>query len=91
MIDSMDMLIQPANRFKMLIPDLNQFLFPVRKEDRHVEPCAILRNFATNPKFSLKRPDLIKTTRLRKQLATAVQVLNLPENRLDWLAGFMVK
>ena len=90
MVESMDMLVNPGNREKMGIPASNQFLFPVRKEDRHVEPCSILRSFATNPKFALQRPDLIKTTGLRKQLATAVQVLNLPENQLDWLAGFMV-
>ena len=87
---SMDLLVDPAIRKRIGVPSGNKFLFPVRREDGHVEPCSILKNFAMNPKFGLQRPDLIKTTGLRKALATSVQYLNLPENQLDWLAGFMV-
>ncbi len=38
-----------------------------------MEPCGILRNFANDAKLNLQRSDLMRTTGLQKQLATAVQ------------------
>lgn len=36
-----------------------------------------------------KRPDLIRSTGLRKQIATLSQILNLKDNELDILAKFL--
>jgi hypothetical protein len=36
--------------------------------------------------FGCKKPELITGTNLRKYLATTVQVMNLAENEMDWLA-----
>ena len=91
MFRALDLLTDLDIRKEIGVPDKNKFLFPRRLEDSHLEPCAILRNFAHSKKFKLERPELMRTTDLRKRLATSVQILNLPENQMDWLARFMVR
>lgn len=91
MLEGMDMIVEPSARDAMGIPKANKFLFPVRTPDGHMEPCGILRRFTRNKAFRLKHPERIRTTKLRKNLATAVQYLNLQGSQLDSLARYMVR
>lgn len=50
----------------------------------HLRGHDCLRQFTT--RATLQQPDLITSTKLRKYIATVVQVFNLGENETDWLA-----
>ncbi len=67
----------------------NPYLFPQQSGDSHLNPWPIVRKFAM--KYELDDPDSIKSTALRKHLATSVQVLNLKENEMDHVADHMVR
>ncbi|MBM3937987.1 MAG: hypothetical protein FJ333_04940 [Sphingomonadales bacterium] len=72
------------NRQKKYIDQSNQFLFPVPRCLSAIQPHRCLRKFTEE--FGCQRPELITGTNLRKYLATTVQVMNLAENEIDWLA-----
>lgn len=55
-------------------------LFPLRSAD-------VLRQFAKQAK--LKCPESVTSTKLRKHVATVVQILNLSKHDMEVLAGFM--
>ncbi|CAH1106923.1 unnamed protein product [Psylliodes chrysocephalus] len=67
---------------------LNPYLFPSL---RHT--CGYYRAYNLLSKFAqvagCAHPETITSTKLRKHVATAVQLLNLKENELDSLATFM--
>lgn len=77
-----------ASRTEVGIPEGNKFVFarigdyltPIRSSD-------VLRNFALSS--GAKQPELLTSTRLRKHIGTVSQVLNLKDNELDVLAGFL--
>ena len=66
----------------------NKYLFP---RSRSTWSC--LRSHELLRKFALacgaKQPNLLTTTKLRKHVATISQILNLKNNELDSLAGFL--
>lgn len=72
-----------------VISDSNTFLFPrVHYGSRsHLSGCECLRKFATE--CGAKEPEKLRSTTLRKHIATMSQILNLQENELDILAKFM--
>lgn len=64
-----------------------KFLFARPGSTKHpYRGCDVLREFSQ--KCNLKLPECITSTKLRKQLATLSQVLNLKENDQDLLATF---
>ncbi|XP_064648758.1 uncharacterized protein LOC135500969 [Lineus longissimus] len=67
----------------------NQFIFACsnRSSEGHIRGSDTLRDFSTS--CGAKYPDLLKSTKLRKQIATLSQILNLKENELDILANFL--
>jgi hypothetical protein len=76
------------NRIAVGVPDTVEYLFGKPNSETYLKHCAEIRKFADN--CGLERPDLIRTTDLRKHLATSIQVLNLKENEIDWVARFLV-
>ena len=66
----------------------SQYVFVRNESARHqYRGCNSLRKHAQQS--GAKRPELLTSTRLRKQLGTLAQLLNLGENGQDILAGFM--
>ncbi|KAJ8310494.1 hypothetical protein KUTeg_012359 [Tegillarca granosa] len=65
----------------------NDFLFGRPDSKFPFRGCDCIRKFANQ--CGAKKPDLITSTQLRKQLATMCQVLGLTENNQDILAKFM--
>lgn len=53
----------------------------------HLRGSDTLRDYSTS--CGASHPELIRSTRLRKQIATLSQILNLKDNELDILANFL--
>ena len=65
----------------------NNYLFPTRTADSHIRGTDSMRRFANE--CGAQSPERLRSTKLRKQIATMSQVLNLDDNQLDILAQFM--
>ncbi|KAJ8023168.1 N-lysine methyltransferase KMT5A-B [Holothuria leucospilota] len=65
----------------------NQFMFPVLCSDHHIRGCDTLRTYSSL--CGAKRPDLLRSTQLRKHIAVMSQVMALTENELDVVANFL--
>ena len=70
--------IDPANVYQF--PRSGACKTPIRS-------CSALRKFAS--KCGAKKPELLTSTCLRKHIAVITQLLNLQDNELDIVAGFM--
>lgn len=87
MKDSIDVLVKGRNEAG--VDPSNKFVFAVskRKSDSHIRGSDALREYST--KCGAKNPSNLRSTRLRKQIATMSQVMNLQENELDVLASYL--
>ena len=65
----------------------NPYLFASSGEHSHFRGSDVLRKFAMA--CGANKPDLLTSTRLRKQIASLAQVVCLKENELESLATFM--
>lgn len=71
-----------------LVPDENQFLFArLTPFKTHIRGTDTMRKFASL--CGAERPECLRSTKLRKHIATLSQVMNLKENELDILAKFL--
>ncbi|KAJ8369387.1 hypothetical protein SKAU_G00094150 [Synaphobranchus kaupii] len=84
-VSSIQMLVN--NRRKCGVPDENLFLFGRPEAESHLRGSDAIRGMAFE--CGAKNPQTLTSTRLRKQIATMSQVLNLRDNEEDCLAGFM--
>ncbi|XP_071854468.1 uncharacterized protein [Apostichopus japonicus] len=66
----------------------NQFVFAVFEgSNHHIRGCDSLRTLSSLS--GAQRPDLLRSTQLRKHIAVMSQVMALKENELDVLANFL--
>ncbi|KAJ8018491.1 hypothetical protein HOLleu_43490 [Holothuria leucospilota] len=65
----------------------NKFMFPCATGDSHIRAADCIRKYSVL--CGAKNPDHLRSTSLRKQIATVSQVLNLKDNELDILAKFL--
>ncbi|XP_056441944.1 uncharacterized protein LOC130379252 isoform X2 [Gadus chalcogrammus] len=85
MVSSIQMLV--TYRGRCAVPPENVYLFGRPDAESHVRGSDAIRAFAHE--CGVKDPQTLTSTRLRKQMATMSQVLNLKDNEEDCLAGFM--
>ncbi|CAL8258937.1 unnamed protein product [Arctogadus glacialis] len=83
MVSSIQMLV--TYRGRCAVPPENVYLFGRPEAESHVRGSDAIRAFA----HECRVKDPQTSTRLRKQMATMSQVLNLKDNEEDCLAGFM--
>ena len=83
---SINLLIK--TRKDVCIPEENTFILarPTRISLNHVRAHDCLRKVATQCEPVLSNLAAIKSTSLRKHIATTSQVLSLKETEVDWLA-----
>lgn len=71
-----------------LVPEENPYVFAVlEKEDKHMNGYDIMRKFAM--KCGAEQPQLLTPTRIRKHMATTLQVMHLEEDEMEQVATFM--
>lgn len=72
-----------------VVDTTNQYLFPAVHYGSmsHVRGTECMRTFANE--CGAREPDRLRSTKLRKHIATMSQVMHLKENELDILAAFM--
>lgn len=81
-------LCRPLNRKVMGVDPDNPHLFASNSgKCSTLRGCDVLRKYAHS--CEAKNPEYLTSTRLRKQLATMTQVMNLNKNELDVIANFM--
>ena len=87
MVQAIDLLIE--RRKEAGVHSGNEFLFARAKYGSldHIRGCDCLRELASEAKC--KNPTSMRSTPLRKQIATVSQIINLKENELDILAKFL--
>lgn len=88
MLESIDLLIEC--REKIGVSKINPYVFaaPTRDSRNALRGYQALAN--VSKKISnLKNPELIKSTELRKYVATVSQIFDLSKNKLEWLANHM--
>ena len=73
------------SRRKINIPDNNVYLFPctTRRSLRHVRGWEVVHEIAH--KAVLKKPELITSTKIRKHMATVLQLLDMNAAELEWV------
>ncbi|XP_070401383.1 uncharacterized protein [Nothobranchius furzeri] len=69
------------------IPDDNTYLFAVPKCLTYYRGHDALRTLSEQ--CGAKKPEYLRSTQLRKEIATTSQILNLKDNELDQLADFL--
>ena len=79
--NAVEILLKARSEF---IPATNNFLFPLPGKETYLRGWDILAKLTRE--FKCKKPSSITGTKLRKYLATTVQVMNLAEVEQDWLA-----
>ncbi|TRY65314.1 hypothetical protein DNTS_029582, partial [Danionella cerebrum] len=82
---SLDFLIKKRTEVGVL--DDNPFLFARIGTLTNIRGCDCLRKFAQESKVS--RPELLRSTKLRKHVATLCQLLDLDNQELEQVARFM--
>ncbi|XP_041845828.1 uncharacterized protein LOC121642870 isoform X1 [Melanotaenia boesemani] len=82
---SLDFLIKKRREVGIL--EENPFLFARLGTTTNLRGCDCLRRFAEESKA--KNPELLRSTKLRKQVATLCQLLNLDSQELEQVARFM--
>ncbi|KAJ4922030.1 hypothetical protein JOQ06_004049 [Pogonophryne albipinna] len=85
MVNALKLLIQ--KRKECGVPDVNEYLFAVPKCLSYYRGHQSLRSFADE--CGAKKPDYLRSTQLRKEMATTSQILNLKNNEMDQLADFL--
>jgi hypothetical protein len=71
-----------------ILPE-NPFLFAIPNSNYgHVSQWATLQKYAEA--YHLSQPKGFTSTKLRHHLATTIQIMNLKEHELEWVAKFMV-
>uniref|UniRef100_A0AAV2KZD5 Uncharacterized protein n=1 Tax=Knipowitschia caucasica TaxID=637954 RepID=A0AAV2KZD5_KNICA len=85
MIASMEVLVE--NRRACSISDHNPYFFSRPGADTHIRGSDSLRQVAKE--CGAVHPEMLSSTKLRKQIATMSTVLNMKENEMDILANFL--
>ncbi|XP_054863262.1 uncharacterized protein LOC111580683 isoform X2 [Amphiprion ocellaris] len=85
MKESIDLLIKI--RDEAGVPAENPYLFARPGVNTNIRGCDCLRKFAEESKA--ENPELLRSTKLRKQVATLCQLLDLSEQELEQVARFM--
>ncbi|XP_022111412.1 uncharacterized protein LOC110990638 [Acanthaster planci] len=76
-----------SKRTEAGIDENNMYLFAARSREGHLRGPDTVREHAGM--CGAKKPAYLRVTRLRKHIATVSQIMNLQENELDLLAGFL--
>ncbi|XP_062608302.1 uncharacterized protein LOC134270140 [Saccostrea cucullata] len=71
------------------VAESNSYIFARTSfnSNEHVRGCDVLRDFSN--KCGAEHPELLRSMKLRKHIATLSQILNLKENEVDILATFL--
>lgn len=84
--ENIDLLLK--TRYMCNIPEENPYIFATpNTTESCLRGCDALRHLAYA--CSAKAPEALKSTKLRKHIATVSQILNLNKNELEQLADFM--
>lgn len=67
--------------------ETNAFLFARPQCESHIRGCDVIRDLSM--KCGASQPDLLRSTSLRKHIATMCQVMSLSENELDILSNYL--
>lgn len=71
-----------------VVPKSNKYIFAnPNSTDRWMSAASILRKFAN--KCGAKKPELLTSTRFRKQIATILQLMNFQNDEMEQIARFM--
>ena len=76
-----------AHRSAVGIPDTNKFFFASYSQNGHLDCCQVIQKIGKMG--GVKHPERITTTRLRKYVATMMQLYDLNHNELDWLSNHL--
>ncbi|XP_059397943.1 uncharacterized protein LOC132137505 [Carassius carassius] len=85
MKESIDLLVK--RREEAGVPAENPYLFARPGVMTNIRGCDCLRKYAEESKA--ENPELLRSTKLRKQVATLCQLLDLSEQELEQVARFM--
>ncbi|XP_067296597.1 uncharacterized protein [Pseudorasbora parva] len=85
MKESIDLLVK--RREEAGVPAENPYLFARPGVMTNIRGCDCLRKYANESKA--ENPELLRSTKLRKQVATLCQLLDLSEQELEQVARFM--
>ncbi|CAM4686021.1 unnamed protein product [Leuciscus chuanchicus] len=85
MKESINLLVQ--RREEAGVPAENPYLFARPDAMTNIRGCDCLRKYAKESKT--ENPELLRSTKLRKQVATLCQLLDLTEQELEQVARFM--
>jgi hypothetical protein len=85
--EAINLLLEKRSELK--IPQENTYIFPRLQfsSDKPLDACEVMRTTADNA--GLERPELLRSTKLRKQIGTLSQLLNLTQLELEQLCTFM--
>lgn len=76
-----------AHRKSVNISETNSYLFAIPESENHIRGSDCLRIFSEA--CGAEHPENLRSTKLRKHIATVSQIFNLKDNELDVLAKFM--
>lgn len=79
---AMDVLLK--TRTDVDIPTTNPYFFPSYSKHGHLDPCQVIQKVVKLA--GVQYPERITTTKLRKYVATMMQLLDLTHTELDWLS-----
>ena len=85
-VTGIDLLI--STRGNVGVNPANPFIFACRKSQSplYIRVCDCMCDTAEECRPALHNPDTIRSTKLRKSMATMSQLADLSETEVDWLA-----
>ncbi|XP_029916232.1 uncharacterized protein LOC115370202 isoform X2 [Myripristis murdjan] len=86
MTNSLDFLIDRRSEDNGIL-ESNEYVFARQNSKSYLRGSDCLRKYAAASEA--KRPETLRSTQLRKHVATLSQIMNLKDNELDQLAKFM--
>jgi integrase len=76
-----------AHRKEAGVLENNKYLFEVPSKCRYIDASVVFREFSV--KCGASQPHLLRTTLLRKQVATMAQLLSMNDNEMKMIAKLM--
>ena len=82
---AMDALLK--TRTSVGIPTTNLYFFPSYSKHGHLDPCQVIQKIVKLA--DVQNPDCMTTTKMRKYVATMMQLMDLTQTEIDWVSNHL--
>ena len=75
-----------SRRDEVMEKGVNDYFFATTSSNTHIRGSDVMRKLSQSCQPTLKRPETMRSTKLRRSVATMSQLADLNDTEVDWLA-----